>query len=194
MNDREMRGIIDIEKIFHLPFAALSVIERERNERKERVFLMDIRNGKEDEGDHAKRELCPFVFAAEIYENRDQYTPDAVIDRVIRFGQEKRQNIDEEKDGDKYQSEKHPGIDVFACHRKIERIDQQDGEGKRDERALEKGIHREKAEDLKDCAEAEHQEKIFFAVSRIARSLRDHIGEDRERKTPKDAHPLTLGI
>ena len=152
----QVQGIINIEEIFHLHLSARSVIERKRDQCKEcDPLVIDADERKGGERNAKADELCDLAWCRE-NDHGHQYAPNAVIHAVIRVRQKVRKAFDE-KDGRKeHAGEKRPRIEAVLFQRVVKRVDQNDGEGKRDEDTLIKRVHRKEIHELADHTEPEH--------------------------------------
>ena len=169
--------------MLQLPSATLAVIEREEQEGDERKPLIRrVDQGKEDQRDGAKRELVQLL-PSEENEHGCQHTPNAVVHGVIGVRQKRGKRFYHEEDGEKRERKQQPCIRVAFLHGVIERIDQDDGEGERDQNALVKRAHRNEIDDAAKKTAAEHLQKIAQTVFRVARALCNHVSEDREGKS-----------
>ena len=192
VDNDQMQGIIDIEKIFHLPFSARAVIERKRNECEKRHPLIACPiNRKEKKGDAKSDELGDLIRCGKNDDGCED-TPDAVIHAVIRRREQMRKDLNQKNGRDEGESEEYPRLGPLLFHGVIQRIDQKDGEGERDEDALIERIHRKEIDELTDHAETEHLQKIFQSVFRVFCALGDHEGEDGKRQSADIAQDIVL--
>ena len=136
-----------------------------------------VRDGEKRERNGGNRELCRFVGRGKD-QHGHEHAPDAVIDAVIRVRQKQGKDLHEKNGSEKRAGEEQPRLGTVLSDRVIERVDQQDGKGKRDEDTLIQRAHSEEIDELTDKSEPEHLQKIANSVLRIFRALRDHIGEN----------------
>ena len=187
-----MQGIIDIEEILHFELPARSVVQRKGDQREERDPLV-IRA---DEGEKSERnadtdELRELVRRCE-NDHGGQHAPNAVIHAVVRVRKKMRKTLSQKNDRGERAGEERPSVGTVLFQRVVKRVDQNDGKGKRDEAALIQRVHGEEIHELADRAEPEHLQEISGSVFRIFRALRDHVGEDGERKPADITQDLGL--
>ena len=187
-----MQGIIDIEKIFHLPFSARAVIERKRDEREKRHPLIACPIDCKEKKRNAKTDKLGDLIRRGKYNNGSEDTPDAVIHAVIRRREQMRKDLNQKNGRDEGESKEYPRLGPLLFHGMIQRIDQKDGEGERDEDALIERIHRKEIDELTDHTETEHLQKIFQPVFCVFCALGDHEGEDGKRQSADIAQDIVL--
>ena len=193
VDNDQMQGIIDIEKIFHFPFSSCAVIEGKRDEREEsQPLIMDTDNGEKNKRDTEKNELGD-PSGCNKDENGRENTPDSVIHTVIRRRKQMRKDLHQKDGCDECEGKQKPGFGSFRFHGVIERIDQKDGEGECDEDTLVERVHGEKVNKLTDHTETEHLQKIFQPVFRIFCTFRNHKGENGKCQPADIAKDIVLG-
>jgi len=191
VDDDQVRGIIDVEKVFHFQPSALTAVEGERKEREERhPLIAAVDEAEPREGDRGNEELRKLSRRGED-EHGHEHAPDPVVNAKIRIRQQ-GEHLDQEEYSEKGEGEEKPCIEPSPFHGVVPCVDQDDGEGERDQNALIERIHGEKVDELTKQPQTEHLQEIFQPVFRVFCALRNHIGKDGERQPAEYAQDRIL--
>ena len=132
----QVQGIINIEEIFHLHSSARSVIERKRDQCKERdPLVIDADERKGGERNAKADELCDLAWCRE-NDHGHQHAPNAVIHAVIRVRKKVGKPLYQKNGYDENAGEEEPRVEAVLFYCVVKRVDQNDGKGKRDEDTL----------------------------------------------------------
>ena len=84
VDDGQMDGVVHIEKVFHPPFAPLTVVESQEGEgcQGEPLGEPEEGEGQQDQTDGGEQKLFPPV-PAQVDEHRQQHAPKAVVDGKV---------------------------------------------------------------------------------------------------------------
>ena len=193
-----MRGVEDVKEVFHLGFAALAVVERQERKGEQRPPLNGVghnngvidRSYQQIEGSRAN---LPRAAGHQVNENRQQNSPNAVVDVKVGARQHARQN--EHKCRHKKERAKggKTSPDLFGFYNTVNGINNDDGKRKGDKNALVKALHCHKIDDLKNDAHSGNDAKIFGTVFGVATALGNHVGKNREGDSAKNAKDGKIG-
>ena len=200
VKNNEVRGVEDVEYVFHFRFSAFSVIEGEENYREECEPLQSSKGYGKDgimDGSCQQNECdadgAPKAVWQKVNGNGQEDSPKTVVNIEVGSLEENGENEHEcrHKQQGRNRCQNHPKL--FGFKNAVNGINGDDGKRKGDKNSLIKALHCHKINELKNNAHTRNHTKIFCTVFGIAATLGNHICKNGECESADDAKDILVG-